>query len=280
MLYFHLILSQIQKAKLIKSLENARRKGDLTVVNRILAVLAYAEHKNSVEDIANLLHISTEFIRAWVKKYMQGGIKLITFRKRPPGRPNKLTKTQRKELSKNIEEGPQKSGFPGACWRTPMIQDLILNKFGTFYNVRYISQLLKNMGFSYQKSRFAVGGKDPNNADKRQKWLKQLWPEALALANKRNAYLFFEDEASFPQWGTLTYTWAIQGEQPTVQTSGVRKGYKVFGLVDYFTGRFFSKTIEERFNSQTYIEFLKDILSKTRKHIVLIHDGAKYHDSR
>jgi transposase len=80
--------------------------------------------------------------------------------------------------------------------------------------------------------------------------------------------------------GTLTYTWAIPGEQPTVQTSGVRKSYKVFGLIDYFTGRFFSKTIEQRFNSQTYIEFLKDILSKTRKHIVLIHDGAKYHDSK
>ncbi|MDM8559758.1 IS630 family transposase [Thiotrichales bacterium HSG14] len=136
------------------------------------------------------------------------------------------------------------------------------------------------MGFSYQKARFAVGGKDPDNAKKRQEWINKLWPEALALANKRNAYLFFEDEASFPQWSTLTYTWAIQGKQPTVQISGIRKGYKVFGLIDYFTGRFFSKTIEERFNSQTYIEFLKDILSKTRKHIVLIHDGAKCHDSK
>ncbi|GEM_PF-4744377 len=35
MLYFHLILSQIQKVELIKSLENARRQGDLTVVNRL-----------------------------------------------------------------------------------------------------------------------------------------------------------------------------------------------------------------------------------------------------
>jgi transposase len=203
MLYFRLILSPIQKTQLIKSLENARHKGDLTVVNRILAVLAYASPQNSVEDIANLLHISTEFIRTWVKKYMQSGIKRVTFRERPPGRPNKLTKTQRKELSKYLEQGPQKAGFPGACWRTPMIQELILNKFGTFYNVRYISQLLKNMGFSYQKARFAVGGKDPDNASKRQQWVNKCWPEALALANKRNAYLFFEDEASFPFRGNF-----------------------------------------------------------------------------
>ncbi|MDM8557815.1 helix-turn-helix domain-containing protein [Candidatus Parabeggiatoa sp. HSG14] len=69
MLYFHLVLNPFQKAELIKSLENTRHKGDLAVVNRILVVLAYASSQNSVEDIANLLHVSTEFIRTWVKKY-------------------------------------------------------------------------------------------------------------------------------------------------------------------------------------------------------------------
>lgn len=223
--------------------------------------------------------MSDEFVRTWVKKYLQGGVKAVTFRKCSPGRPNKLTKTKLLALSKLIDKGPQKAGFPGACWRTPMVQELILNKFNVFYNVRYISQLLKNRGFSYQKARFAVGGKNPDNADERQKWINTPWPEALALASAQNAYLFFEDEASFAQWGTLTYTLAKKGEQPTVKTSGIRKGYKVFGLVDYFTCRFLYKTIEERFNSQTYIRFLKDVLSKTRKHIVLVHDGAKYHDS-
>jgi len=280
MLYFHFILTKFQTGELLRANETARHQGDLTIVNRILCVLAYAEHKESVQTIANLLHVSDEFVRAWVKKYMQGGVKAGTNRKCSPGRPTKLTQIQRRRLSKIIEQGPQKSGFFGACWRTPMIQELILNKFNVLYNVRYISQLLKNMGFSYQKARFALGGKNPDNADKRQEWLNTHWPEAFSLALARNAYLFFEDEASFPQWGTLTYTWAKKGEQPTVQTSGVRKGYKVFGLVDYFTGRFFYKTIESKFNSQTYIEFLKDILSKTRKHIVLIHDGAKYHDNK
>jgi hypothetical protein len=35
-----------------------------------------------------------------------------------------------------------------------MIQDLIYERFGVFYSVNYISQLLKNMGFSYQKAKF------------------------------------------------------------------------------------------------------------------------------
>ena len=116
-----------------------------------------------------------------------------------------MTKTQRKELDKLITEGPAKAGFPGACWRSPMIQTLIFDRFGVHYSVHYISQLLKNMGFSYQKAKFVA---DHIDTDKRQVWLQETWPEILALAEEKNAYILFGDEASFPQWGSLTYTWA------------------------------------------------------------------------
>ena len=46
--------------------------------------------------------------------------------------------------------------------------------------------------------------------------------------------------------GQLTYTWARRGQQPKVKTSGKRKGYKVFGLIEYFTGRFFYQGQEGR----------------------------------
>ena len=36
----------------------------------------------------------------------------------------------------------------------------------------------------------------------------------------------------------MTHTWARRGQQPKVPTSGKRKGYKVLGLIDYFSGRF------------------------------------------
>ncbi|EFK08517.1 conserved hypothetical protein, partial [delta proteobacterium NaphS2] len=183
-----------------------------------------------------------------------------------------------KELESLIIEGPTKAGFPGACWRSPMIQTLIYEKFGVQYNVFYISQLLKNMDFSYQKAKFVSDHKDP---EKRKEWLKTTWPEISNLAKEKNAYILFGDEASFPQWGSLTYTWAKRGHQPVVKTSGKRKGYKVFGLIDYFSGRFFCKGHDEgRLNSEAYEAFLTEVLSKTRKHIILIQDGARYHTSK
>lgn len=246
------------------------------MIKRILAIMAVSEGiLYSV--IAINLKVTEEAIRLWVNAVLLKGLNGLKS-KNSPGRPPKLTKTERKKLDKLITEGPAKAGFPGACWRSPMIQVLIYEKFGVQYSVYYIPQLLKNMGFSYQKAKFVAECRDD---EKRQDWLEEKWPEIFALAKEKNAYILFGDEASFPQWGSLTYTWAKRGQQPVVKTSGTRRGYKVFGLIDYFSGRFFCKGHEKgRLNSESYEAFLTEVLSMTRKHIILIQDGAPYHTSK
>jgi transposase len=157
-----------------------------------------------------------------------------------------------------------------------MIQQLIYERFGVYYNVFYIAQLLKNLGFRFQKAAFVS---DHLDEAKRQAWRTTTWPQILRLAQERQALLLWGEEASLPQWGTLTSTWARRGQQPTVKTSGKRKGYKVFGLSEYFTGRLFYHGQEGRLNSATSMAFLKGVLGQTTRPIILIHDGARYHTS-
>jgi hypothetical protein len=64
-----------------------------------------------------------------------------------------------------------------------------------------------------------------------------------------------------------------------VPTSGKRKAYKVFGLIDSFSGRFFSKAHAGRFNAESYQAFWLDVLAQTTYHVVVIQDGARYHTS-
>lgn len=274
MLDFRLTLPRSQKETLERRLKTERNLGNIRLVLRILSILAIAEGICQ-QQIANTLQVSVESIRLWLSAFLLYGVRGLEAKK-SPGRPPKLTKTQKKELAKIIDKGPVEAGFLSNCWRSPMIQHLIYEKYGKLYSVHYISQLLKNMGFSYQKARFVS---DHLDEETRKQWLSNTWPEILTLAKEKNAFILFGDEASFPQWGTLSYTWARKGVQPTIKTSGKRKGYKVFGLIDYFTGRFFYKCQESKFNSQSYIQFIKEVLSKTRKHIILIQDGAKYHNS-
>jgi transposase len=91
--------------------------------------------------------------------------------------------------------------------------------------------------------------------------------------------LLFGDEASFPQWGTLTYTWARRGQQPKVKTSGKRTGSKIFGLLESLTGRLLYQGQAGRLNSATSMAFLKSVLAYTRHPLILIQDGARYHTS-
>ena len=72
-----------------------------------------------------------------------------------------------------------KAGLSGTCWRSPMIQQLIGDRFDVFDNVFYIAQLLKNLGFSFQKAAFVS---DHLDEDKRQAWRTTTWPQILRRA--------------------------------------------------------------------------------------------------
>jgi transposase len=64
-----------------------------------------------------------------------------------------------------------------------------------------------------------------------------------------------------------------------VQTSGQRKGSKVLGLIDDFTGCFFYQGQEGRLNAAASIAFLTRVLEHTTQPIFLIQDGAQSHTS-
>ena len=80
--------------------------------------------------------------------------------------------------------------------------------------------------------------------------------------------------------GVLELHLGPPGLDPEVPTSGKRKAYKVFGLIDYFSGRFFYQAHSGRFNSESYAAFLRKVLAQTRQHVVVIQDGARYHTSK
>src|SRR5215831_5550647 len=272
---FTLHLSSFTRKQLSRRLQQAYSHGDLRVVRRLHALLALADNQ-SVQEVAERLGLGEQTVRDYRNAFLLQGTSSLEY-KRSPGRPSKLTKSQRRELADLIKAGPQAAGYTSGCWNTTMIQDLIHSRFGLSYHPHYLATLLHNLGFSSQKARFVS---DHLNEAKRREWCQSEWPRILHQARQRKALLLFGDEASFAQWGSLSYTWAPKGEQPEVPTSGKRKGYKVFGLIDYFSGQFFYKTHEGRFNSESYAAFLLDVLAQTRRHVIVIQDGARYHTSQ
>jgi transposase len=268
-------LSKELRQSVNERLKRAYVTGQLRLVKRIHALLFVIEGK-AVDEVAEALALGEQTVRDYVCSFLYKGVESLLYQK-APGRPAKLTKSQRKELTTLIEAGPEAAGYLTGCWTTVLIQDLVLRHFGVEYHPHYLAALLDQMGFSFQKARFVS---DHLNEVARLAWQQQTWPEIRRLAKEKRALILFGDEASFAQWGSLSYTWAHKGQQPTVKTCGKRKAYKVFGLIDYGSGRLFWQGHTGRFNAQSYADFLTQVLAQTKQHLILIQDGAKYHTSQ
>jgi transposase len=272
---FTLHLSPFTRKQLSRRLQQAYASGALRLVKRSHALLVLAEDM-SVQEVAAMLGLGEQTVRDYRHLFLLKHLASLTS-KRPPGRPSTLTKAQRRALADLLKAGPQAAGYPSGCWNTPMLHDLLQSRFSVSYHPHSLATWLHHLGFSYQKARFVSAHL---NEAKRLEWRRCQWPRIVRQARPRKALWLFGDEASFAQGGSLSSPWAPKGEQPAVPTRGTRKGYKVFGLIDSFSGPFFYQTHEGRLNAASSAAFLLDVLAQTRRHVVVIQDGARYHTSQ
>jgi transposase len=256
-------------------LQHAYQRDDVRLVRRITVLLDLLVHQVPMAVLCERWGLSPSCLYTWQQAFLLRGTDSLVYG-HSGGRPPKLAPRQKKRLVELIEAGPLVGGCETACWNAVLIRVLIWREFGVLYNRHYVCTLLHNLGFSFQKARVVS---DHLDAAKRLAWLAEKWPAMVRAAKRCKGLLLFEDEASFAQWGSLSYTWARRGHQPEVPTSGKRKGYKVLGAIEYFSGRLFSQGIDGRFNSENYQAFLQRIMEQTTEPLFLIHDGARYHTS-
>lgn len=258
--------------ELMARLRLAFRQLNRPLIQQISALLLLHDGLDTWS-IAARVGVSTTTIYEWRDGFLvERWASLL--RGKSSGRPPKLKPSQLARLKALVIAGPEAAGYETGCWNAALVQALIEREFGKLFHVNYISTLLKNLGFSYQKARFVS---DHLDEVARKRWRKRQWPAILRSARRQGALLLFADEASFAQWGSLGYTWALRGEQPVVKTTGKRKGYKVMGMVEYFSGRLFFEGGTGRLTATRYCGFLASLLTKTRQPIVVIQDGASYH---
>jgi transposase len=169
-------------------LQPAYDRGQIRLIKRIHALLAVVDGK-SLSAVAGQLQLSEQTLRNYLTAFILKGLDSLAYR-RPPGRPAKLTQTQRKELADLLDAGPEKAGYEAGGWNTGLIQDLILTRFKAEYTPRCVAELLQTLGFSWQKARF-VSDHLADVAPAQQTWSTQTWPEIQAVAKQKHARVLF-----------------------------------------------------------------------------------------
>ena len=123
-------------------LKTARRLGQWRPVQSWLALLAVMDGPR-VAEVEVVWHVPAKTVAAWGRVCCGDGIQGAP-RQQPSGRPPKLTPTPQEARAPRLDAGPVQAGFSGACWRSPMIQQMIYERFGVFSS----AQLLRHLGFS------------------------------------------------------------------------------------------------------------------------------------
>jgi len=145
-------------AKIKECRDEAEKARDLKLFTKSSALVALFENRTDLCTIAEMLGKSIETIRNWVKEFIERGVSCVQMAKKflGFGRQPKLSESEKKNLKKMISVPPTDHGYLSGCWNAAIVLDLISREFKVEYSVKYIPQLLRSIGLSYQKARFAV----------------------------------------------------------------------------------------------------------------------------
>ncbi len=122
-----------------------------TIGIRLYAVyqVALGQPSRKLEELYNT---SFKQITNWVHRFEQQGIEGLRD-KEGRGRTARLTEDQRNRISSLLKESPEVSGYNSATWTGPMLIEWIEKEYNISYKKAQIYNIIKALGFSYQKGK-------------------------------------------------------------------------------------------------------------------------------
>ncbi len=226
--------------------------------------------------VARVFKVSQRTIFDWLARYRNGGWHALIEQRRQ-GRPRKVSGDDMKWLYDAITMGcPFNYKLPFCLWSLNTIRTMLEQERGIKLAKSSICRLLKHLGLSAQRPLYKSYKQDPQKV---QDYLAETYPEAVSQAKKHKARLYFIDEAAFRSDSHRGTTWGKIGETPVVSDSGGRFGFKLISAVSA-RGDMYFDVIEERMNSEKFIDFLKKLRQDANRPIMVIADNARYHRSK
>ena len=170
--HFQIELSKDQKES-IKAMENSfSESGQHRWADRCKAILL-REQGYGLEVTAGILNRPISTVKDWNRAYRKNGIRSLTPKTSTRGRKKKLNDHERLLLAKAIERGPQKAGYDGNVWTSPMVSEYIKKRWNVEYHPGHVRKLLHRLGFSVQFPREKLALADQ---EKQEKWVKRTYP--------------------------------------------------------------------------------------------------------
>jgi len=130
-------------------------------IHRLHGVLLFSEKEDeSCDSIGALFGNSPRTVSNWIKRINRtGDLESLRSRKQP-GRPPRLSESQRQELKVVLQESPEKHGIAINIWDGKSLSAYIEMKYGIIMKTRTCQRLFHQLGFSLKRARPVVARAD------------------------------------------------------------------------------------------------------------------------
>lgn len=229
-----------------------------------------------VKKIAEAFDLNEKSVSRWFVKVNKFGEKSLKSTKAKGNAP-KLSEQEIFQIIEWLKEDARVFKFPTPLWTCKQVQYMIKSNLKKSISIPSLWEVLRKLKLSPQKPRKIALEKNQRLANK---WLKEEWPKIKAIVRRKQAMLYFQDEAGVSLIPFMRTTWAPKGETPVVKVTGKKGGICVSSAISP-AGKMVFRIEKGRMTSETYIDFLaKIILQHPRRKIVVISDNAPIHKSK
>lgn len=143
--------------------------------------IALLEEGKTQAAVAEALGTSEASVSRWREAYEQGGQTALAA-KPHPGKPSRLTASQRQRLASLLLQGARKHGYSTELWTLGRVAELIAVKFGVEYHPGHVWYVLRGMGWSSQKPERRARERDEQAV---ATWRRRDWPRIKKRPRKR-----------------------------------------------------------------------------------------------
>jgi len=145
-----------------------RATRDVRLRTRAQMVLLAAERRLTAAEIAEIVRVSEETVRRWLKRYLAEGIEGL--RDVPhPGAPRKVTAEYRERLIHAVRRRPRSLGLPFSLWTLRRLADHMAEQTGIRVEYETVRLHLKASGIVLSRPQHTITSPDPEYALKKRR---------------------------------------------------------------------------------------------------------------
>lgn len=223
--------------------------------------------------------VSEGSIRNWRNRFAAGGVEGLESGRpgRRAGDGAKLTPSQAQALVEALVVfTPEQLELGGLLWTLRKVAELSRRLFGVSFTEQGMGNMLRRMGFSFQRPDRRAIEADP---EAMRVWVEQTYPALAARAKAEDAVVLFADQVGVRSDHLSGRTWGRRGQTPTLARSGKRFSLNAMSTISP-RGAVHFTVFKGRFATPQFLEFLTRLLRQHSEKIHLVLDGHPVHRSK